>query len=341
MILSAKNLIQQLEGKKKRNLSVFFLIVNAIVIPVAFGMILYPVLKFHSGLFLLIPIIVILLDIDKAVYRVKYSEDMKQLHNLKFSLFEYIIAKDLSKYYTRITFIFMFLLSFFMLRIVNHDIPITVISLEMISFIMLLMIGYCMRIYFILFLSLFYKVYVLSIFNYFLLGSVSFFLYLNYKFHIFSTQYLQHPILYNILALTLYLIILWLIRLPFRHLHRTSIQQIYDSHKSTVLFKRRGLDHKSVISNSKVKYELLLLIRNPPVSIGVILLMVALSMGLFGVMIFIIENNNDFTNYKNSALAYPLVMLPGIITSYMIQPFVSFDLDGKMMQLKKITTYLF
>lgn len=115
----SKNLIQQLDSKVIRILSFFFLAFTITLVPVLLAVFTYPFLKDYKGFFLLLPLALTLLDIDKSVKRIKYSSDMKQLHHMKFSLYQYVIAKDLSKFYNSLVFIIFFMISFFTLSITS------------------------------------------------------------------------------------------------------------------------------------------------------------------------------------------------------------------------------
>lgn len=331
IILFSKNLLQQIDSKRKRMLSIGWIIAGMILIPFLLALILYPIFEKTKGFILFLPLIILLLDIDKAVTRVKHSRDIKILHHFNFTAIQYVIAKDLSKFYSRIVSIYIFFLSLYSIQVINS---LTIQPLlEFIFFILFLLIGYWLRVYSIIFMSLFYNVYIISLMNYLLLGIVSLSIFLEIKYNIFGSMYVENLITINSVSTVIYSGIILVLITFFKRYHNLSVKFFYDSHPKMNIFIKSN-KRKSVISKSKVLYELLLIARNPPVGIGVVLLILVLTFGLLGVIIYVIENSLSF-NSNGSSLLFLSLILPGIISSYIIQPFVSFDLDGNIMRMNK------
>ncbi|WAA09516.1 hypothetical protein [Fervidibacillus albus] len=326
--LFIKNSIRQLDTKYKKIATILLLFIHTVIIPVLLAIVFYPFLKENLGLLILLPFIVMFWDIDKSINRVKFSEDIKKLFQLRFTLLQYVLAKDLCKFYNRLIFLAIFCFTIFFIQMIDQFSILTI--LEYLISLIFLMVGYCFRIFLILKVSLTYNVMTLGITNYILLLMMSFALYLNRTFHVFSSYFF----IYHIFSLLVYsistlLLFFWLGK--YRH---SSLQLLYDTEIKTIFGKTKKIK-SSLISDCLLKYELLLLFRNPPMGVSIILLIMALSFGLLGVLVYVFKNNPAFVKNFNQAVYFTNVMMPAVISSYGIQSFVSFDLDGKIMTLKK------
>ena len=204
VLLFSKNLMGQMDSSFKKILSLFMILAKITVLPIFLGLVLYRFFGAHPGFSLLIPFVVVSYDIDKAVQRVRFSKDIKQLHQLKFTGTTYTIAKDLSKFYTSYLGFFVFLLT---CHIANLSSGYSFqLILSFVFSVILLIFGYFLRVYVLKFLSLLYNIYTASLMNYILAGVVTLALYLNHQFDIFGRVYNEHLLLLAGMAMVIYLI---------------------------------------------------------------------------------------------------------------------------------------
>lgn len=331
ILLFSKNRLGQLDSNFKKLLGPLMILLKITVLPIILGILLYRFFGAHPGFVLLIPFAVLSYDIDKAVERVRFSKDIKQMHQLKFTGTEFVIAKDLSKFYSSLLGFLVFLIICFILNLSNtYSLH---LILSFIFSVILLFFGYFLRVFVLKFFSLIYNIYAASFMNYILAGVVALALYMNHQYSIFGTIYKDHTLLLASVAMIIYLIFYMILSILLGNTDFFTVKPFYDLKgvRNVFLFKEKK---QSVISRSKLQYELILLFRNPPASMGLFFFFIGLSFGLLGLFIYVLETNFHFTE-SNPLLLYVLLIWTSIIASQTIQIYVSFDLDGELMQRKK------
>lgn len=304
------------------------LFTRTFLLPIAITFIFNQFLVKNLIFIVLLPLMIAMIDIEKTVSRVKHSPDMKYLHMEKFTLSQYVIAKDIIKSYSRLLTYSVFIISFFVFYLSSgvdwFKLLMLLLSLS------LLTIGYYLRLQLIYILSLFYNGLLIAFVNYTLYGLILLIILGSYHFNLISLVNKNHIIFLTTLSMFIYLGVAFILKKILSRFSKGTISILYDPEMQHTLKEQRKKSN-SVTSKSLLKYELLLLVRNPPVGLGVIFFVLTLSFSLLGGFIYVYKSGLVLISESGNVTLFSAVMFPAIISSFAIQPFVSFDLDGRIL----------
>ncbi|MDO0599645.1 hypothetical protein [Bacillus licheniformis] len=313
---------------KSKWLALFVLILSFVVFPLIIGSFAGYIIKnlviIHLSFFLFI----LTVNIDKSIFRVMFSSDKKQMAILGIKLDQFILGKDISKFYSS----FLSLISFYVgSSIVYYLIHQSLEEVFAIAVIGLLsaILGYLLRLHFIRLLVLPKFINVSSIIGFFTNGILILWIFFILKYNLLFLN-INNMRIFSIsipimVSLTILLIIVW-----YKSLRNLSIFNDHLNSKTDTNLK------KSRESRSLLYYELILLYRNPPVRCSVLLFILSLSAGLLTIILYGF-NTDRFadTGISNEFSFMFSVLFPLVFISIMIQSLVSFDIDGLIIPLNQ------
>ncbi|OUZ12960.1 hypothetical protein BHE94_01745 [Bacillus pumilus] len=294
-----------------------------IISPLLLGVLTTYFLKNISIIYLSLFILMFTINIDKSLMRILFSSDKKQMAILKIHLDQYIFGKDMSKFFSTMVGLLFFILGSYLTNLSIHGLQgaFTLAALAVTSFIL----GYLLRLHILLLLSNPKFFVISSTIGYITTGLIAIWVFTVFKFNLLKSNLSSYSI-YIILAFTfisMLLVIYWgrnVRNVPIFHFQKKEKEQKGTSRKfNHILF-----------------YEITLLMRNPPIQWSVLLFILTISGGLFGLIIYGVNTNQlETLNIENDFLFIFSVIFPMIFISNAIQPYVSFDIDGPILPLKR------
>ncbi|MBG9912150.1 hypothetical protein ABD83_12115 [Bacillus xiamenensis] len=318
-------LINDFRNHKRNNALIFvFFALLHIIAPLLLGILSAYFVKNLPIIYISIFIIILTINLDKSLMRILFSKDKKQMAILKINLDQYIFAKDMSKFFSIIvSLLFLFLGSFLTNILINgYDKSITLAVLGGTAFIL----GYLLRLHFLLVLSNPRFFSISSTIGYITTGLIAL-----WVFTVFNFNLLNNPLPINsiYIILTFVLISILLILNWNKNIRNVPIFHFQRKTKKIKTRKSRKFDHIFL-------YETILLLRNPPIQWSVLLFILTISGGLFGLILYGVHTNQlETLNIENDFLFIFSVIFPMILISNAIQPYVSFDIDGPILPLKQ------
>ncbi|MEI4790811.1 hypothetical protein WAX46_11125 [Bacillus sp. FJAT-53060] len=318
-------LINDLRRHQRNNTLIFVLFAFLYIItPLLLGVLTTYFVKNLSIIYLSFFILMLTVNIDKSLMRILFSSDKKQMAILKIHLDQYIFGKDMSKFFSIIAGLFFFFLGSYLtnLSINGYNESITLAALGVTSFIL----GYLLRLHVLLLLSNPKFFAISSTIGYITTGLVAIWVFTVYKFNLLTNPLPRYSIyiIFIFTFISLLLVKNW--KLNIRNV------PIFYFHKKTKE-KQKGTSRKF---NHILFYEITLLMRTPPIQWSVLLFILTISGGLFGLILYGVNTNQlETPNIENDFLFIFSVIFPMILISNAIQSYVSFDIDGPILPLKQ------
>ncbi|MCW4682141.1 hypothetical protein ON127_12385 [Bacillus pumilus] len=242
---------------------------------------------------------------------------------LKIHLDQYIFGKDMSKFFSIMVGLLFFILGSYLSNLSIHGLQgsFTLAVLALTSF----TLGYLLRLHILLLLSNPKFFAISSTIGYITTGLIAIWVFTVFKFNLFKSALSSYSI-YIILAFTfisILLVIYW----------RRNIRNVPIFYFQKKTKEQKGTSRKF---NHILFYEITLLMRNPPIQWSVLLFILTISGGLFGLILYGVTTNQlETLNIENDFLFIFSVIFPMIFISNAIQPYVSFDIDGPILPLKR------
>ncbi|AZV54655.1 hypothetical protein KQI25_02610 [Bacillus pumilus] len=317
-------LINDLRRHQRNNALIFvFFSFLYIITPLLLGVLTTYLVKNLSIIYLSLFILMFTVNIDKSLMRILFSSDKKQMAILKLQLDQYIFGKDMSKFFSIMVGLLFFILGSYLTNLSIHGFQgsLTLAALAITSFIL----GYLLRLHVLLLLSNPKFFAISSTIGYITTGLIALWVFTVFKFNLLKSSLSSYSI-YIILGFTfisILLVIYW----------RRNVRNVPIFHFQKKAKEQKGTSRKF---NHILFYEITLLMRNPPIQWSVLLFILTISGGLFGLILYGVNTNQlETLNIENDFLFIFSVIFPMIFISNAIQPYVSFDIDGPILPLKR------
>ncbi|KAA6448676.1 hypothetical protein [Bacillus swezeyi] len=315
-------------NKQSKLLAILILILSFITVPLIIGSLTGYFIRNLVIINLSFFLFILTVNIDKSILRVMFSFDKKQMAILGIKLDQYILGKDISKFYSS----FLSLISFYVgSSIIYYLIHQSLVEISMIAMIGLLsaILGYLLRLHFIRLLILPKLINISSVIGFITNGILILWIFFVLKYNLLFLNINIIPI-FSIFLPIIISIIMMLIVLWYKNLRNLSIFNDHLNSKANINTK------KSKESRSLLYYELVLLYRNPPVRWSVLFFILSLSAGLLTIILygFNTDRFSDTGISKEFSFMFS-VLFPLVFISIMIQSLVSFDIDGPIMPLNQ------
>ncbi|MGD7062265.1 hypothetical protein ACQCU3_12320 [Bacillus altitudinis] len=318
-------LINDFRNHKRNNALIFaFFSFLYIIVPLLLGVLAVYFIKNLSTIYISFFIIILTINIDKSLMRILFSKDKKQMAILKISIDQYIFAKDMSKFFSIIaSLLFFFSGSLLTNLIINgYDQSLTLASLGGTAFIL----GYLLRLHLLLILSNPRFFSISSTIGYITTGIIALWI-----FTVFNFNLLKNPLPINSIYIIVTFALISILLMINWNKRVRNVPIFHFRNKTT-----GKQDEQSRKFNYVFLYEIILLLRNPPIQWSVLLFILTISGGLFGLILYGVQTNQlETLNIENDFLFIFSVIFPMILISNAIQPYVSFDIDGPILPLKQ------
>ncbi|MBU5207708.1 hypothetical protein [Bacillus safensis] len=318
-------LINDLRRHQRNNALIFvFFAFLYIITPLLLGILTPFFVKDLTIIYLSLFIFMFTVNIDKSLMRILFSTDKKQMAILKVHLDQYIFSKDMSKFFSTIVGVLFFILGSYLANLIinGYEGSFTIAALAATSFIL----GYLLRLHVLLLLSNPKFFSISSSIGYITTGLIALWVFTVFRFNLLTNSLSSYSI-YFILTFTfisLLLLMNW----------KKNVRNVPIFNSQKELKEKRKRTSREF--NHILFYEITLLMRNPPIQWSVLLFILTISGGLFGLILYGVNTNQlETLNIENDFLFIFSVIFPMIIISNAIQPYVSFDIDGPILPLKQ------
>lgn len=272
---------------------------------------------------LIFPLLIAFHNVDKTIYRLFFAEDKKQLQLLGFNRLSYIISKDLYKFYHYILLLCIANLTLFVCFILKLTLTLALVSLVLgfLSICIGLIIRYMLLIILIKVSKKKIKIMMLSLsfLSWIGYGIFGYYIYSLYKYG------LNHMIVFSWTLLYIFLTLLGLaVLLKYNKVSVPLNEYFFSSYKKEKV--KKGITSKLFILESK------LLLRNPPIELSGLLVILTLPALIFGSISYLATHNLHMDSQYGFLLYIFMIYMPMIVVMLAIHPYVSYDLDKTLLQ---------
>ncbi|MFD0769158.1 hypothetical protein ACFQZ1_09670 [Bacillus sp. CGMCC 1.60114] len=316
---------------KKRNFFnsiLLFLFVDALLpILLSIGLIFLTGEQSINYIFIF-PLLTAFNNVDKTIYRLFFADDKKQLQLLGFTRLSYIISKDLYKFYHYILLLCIANLTLFICYVLKLKLLLALISLifGFLSICIGLIIRYLLLIVLIKVSKNKIKSMMLglSLLSWIGYGILGYYIYNLYEYG------LNHIIVFSWTLLYILLTLIGLVVLLKYNKQQGSIP--LNEYFFTDYKKGRISVEKRLITNTLFVLESKLILRNPPIELSGLLVILTLPALIFGSISYLATHNLHMDSQYGFLLYIFMIYMPMIVVMLAIHPYVSYDLDKNFLQ---------
>ncbi|ENQ3105043.1 hypothetical protein SAMN04488168_13219 [Bacillus sp. 491mf] len=312
-----------------------FLFIDALM-PIILSIGLFYFTKEQSIHYIVIfPLLITFHNLDKTIYRLFFADDKKQLQLLGFNRLSYIISKDLYKFYHYILLIFISNLTLFICYMVTlkFNLAFTSLIFGSLNILLGLFLRYSLLILLIKISNIKIKIMMLglSFLSWIGYGILGYCIYRLYKYGLHNNIIIVTELLYIFLTIISLLIL-------FRYNNEESTIPLNEYFLSNHPKKQK---RKMLKNNSLFILESKLILRNPPIELSGLIVILTIPTIIFGSISYLATHNLHMDDQYRFLLYVFMIYMPMIVVMLAIHPYISYDLDKNLMhKMQHINNFL-